>query len=74
MIGSKRKAEPILKVGDLLITTGMDGIFPMGLRVGIVSQVMPLQEGACSYEISAKTTCGNLDHLSYLTVLPPTSK
>lgn len=66
-----RTGLSILKVGDLLVTTGMDGIFPAGLRVAIVSEVVPLREGTCSYEIQAKATCGSLDGLSHLTVLPP---
>ena len=71
LAGSKKGGMPILKTGDLLVTTGMDGVFPAGLRVAIVSQVVPLREGACSYEIEAKATCGHLDTLSHLTVLPP---
>ncbi len=70
-VANKKSSQSILKVGDLLVTTGMDGIFPEGLRVAIVSQVVPLREGACVYEIEAKATCGALDHLSHLTVLPP---
>lgn len=71
LIGAKKGAMPILKTGDLLVTTGMDGVLPAGLRVAVISQVVPLREGACSYEIEAKATCGHLDSLSHLTVLPP---
>lgn len=71
LAGAKKGIMPILKTGDLLVTTGMDGVFPAGLRVAIVSQVVPLREGACSYEIEAKATCGHLDTLSHLTILPP---
>ncbi len=49
----------------------MDGIFPPGLRVAIVSKVIPLREGACAYDIEAKATCGDLNRLFHLTVLPP---
>lgn len=70
---SSHKKQPIslLKAGDLLITTGLDGIFPPGLRVGIITQAIPLKEGASSYEIEAKAACGNLNDLQHLTVLPP---
>ncbi len=61
----------ILRVGDLLITTGYDGIFPPGLDVAIVSKIGRLKEGASSYEIEARLTCGNLDELSHFLVLPP---
>ncbi len=61
----------ILKVGDLLVTTGYDGVFPAGLEVGIVTKVEPLREGACSYNLEAHLSAGNLDDLNYLLVLPP---
>jgi len=62
---------PILKVGDLLITTGMDGIFPPGLRVAEVARIEPLREGAYSYEIEAYPSCGNLDDLTVVFVIAP---
>jgi cell shape-determining protein MreC len=58
-------------VGDLLVTTGMDGIFPAGFWVATVTNVGLLREGACAYEIEAKATAGNLDDLTHVTVLPP---
>lgn len=61
----------ILKTGDLLITTGYDGIFPPGFEVGIVSKIEKLREGACSYELEARLTAGNLEELSHVLVLPP---
>lgn len=71
--GSRNSASSvaILKTGDLLVTTGLDGVFPAGLRVGIVTHVEPLKEGASSYEIEARSTAGNLDELTHLVVLPP---
>ena len=62
---------PLLKVGDLLVTTGMDRIFPAGFWVATVSNVHVLREGACAYEIEANATAGNLDDLTHVTVLPP---
>ncbi len=66
-------AEPvaILNPGDLLVTTGFDGVFPAGLRVAIVSKVEQLKEGSSSYEIEAVSTAGNLDELTHVFVLPP---
>jgi rod shape-determining protein MreC len=63
--------EAILKAGDLLVTTGLDGVFPAGLNVGIVSEVIPLEDGAYAYEIEARPCANNLDELSTLFVLPP---
>jgi cell shape-determining protein MreC len=53
------------------MTTGLDGIFPPGFRVGIVSSVKTLKEGASSYEIEAVSTAGNLDLITHVFVLPP---
>jgi len=48
------KDVPILAKGDFLVTTGMDGIFPPGLEVGIVEAIEPLQEGGYCYALWAK--------------------
>lgn len=69
----KKEAVPLLKPGDLLITTGFDGVFPPGFRVAIVSFVSPLKEGASSYDIEAVSTAGNLDEITHVFVLPPVS-
>lgn len=61
----------ILKVNDLLVTTGMDGVFPPGLHVGRVSKVYLLNEGDYYYELEAHPTAGNLNELSFVFVLPP---
>jgi rod shape-determining protein MreC len=62
---------PLLRLGDLLVTTGLDGIFPPGFRVGVVSAIQTLKEGASSYEIEAVSTAGNLDLLTHVFILPP---
>ncbi|MBS0615192.1 MAG: hypothetical protein JSR58_01400 [Verrucomicrobia bacterium] len=62
---------PLIQKGDLLVTSGMDGVFPPGLRVAYVQNLALLKEGACSYEIEAKASISSLDNLSYVTVLPP---
>lgn len=68
---SKFPAIPILKVCDLLVTTGMDGVFPPGLLVAEVTKIQPLKEGDYYYELEAKPTAGNLDDLSLVFVIPP---
>lgn len=65
------KAIPLLKVGDLLMTTGMDGVFPEGLKVAEVTKIFPLREGDYYYDLEAKPTAGNLDDLSVVFVIPP---
>jgi rod shape-determining protein MreC len=71
--GTSRPGERVqlLRTGDLLVTTGLDGIFPPGFSVAIVSSVQTLKEGASSYEIQAVSTAGNLDELTHVFVLAP---
>ncbi|MDX8430883.1 MAG: rod shape-determining protein MreC [Candidatus Algichlamydia australiensis] len=59
----------ILHVGDLLVTTGMDGLFPEGLTAGVVTKVAPLKEGDFSYDIEARMAVQNLDDLKLLHLL-----
>ncbi len=62
---------PLLKVNDLLVTTGLDGVFPPGLSVAVVTKIKPLHEGDYFYELEAKPTVGEMDNLSLLFVMPP---
>jgi rod shape-determining protein MreC len=64
-------ALSILKTGDLLVTTGMDGVFPPDLLVAKVTKVHPLKEGDYFYELEAVPVAGNMDDLSTVFVLPP---
>lgn len=65
------RVEAILKVGDLIVTSGLDGIFPAGLYVATVSKISPLKEGGFAYDIEAKSTAGNLDEISVVSICPP---
>jgi len=62
---------PILKEGDLLVTSGLDGVFPSGIQVGTVAKIDPLKEGSYSYEIEVRPSVSNLNDLQTLFVLPP---
>jgi len=66
-----RSDPPILQIGDLLVTTGMDGVFPKGLKVATVSKIQMLREGDYYYEIEAVPTVENLEEVATVTVLPP---
>lgn len=66
-----REPLALIKPGDLLVTTGLDGVFPAGFRVAQVSFVQTLKEGASSYEIEAVPTAGDINELSHVFVLPP---
>lgn len=71
---TQEKAVPILKVDDILVTTGMDGIFPPGFQVAAVTKVGLLKEGDYYYEIEAKPIAGALKELSVVFVLPPVAE
>ncbi len=62
---------PLLQPGDLLITSGLDGIFPQGLEVGIAHKVHLLREGDCTYDLEALPVIENFSEIDYVTVLPP---
>jgi len=68
---SKQEGIALIEKGDLLVTTGMDSVFPADLPVAIVSSITPLKEGAVSFEIEARLCAGNLNHLRDVIVLPP---
>jgi cell shape-determining protein MreC len=64
------QGESLIEEGDLLITTGFDGLFPPGLHVALVDAVYPSREGSSSREIEASPIAGDLSDLRYVTVLP----
>jgi cell shape-determining protein MreC len=70
-VGTSGGAVPILKEGDLLVTSGLDQIFPPGLLVGTVSWIGPIKEGGYAYEIEARPSANNLNDLQTLFILPP---
>lgn len=61
----------LLQVNDLLMTTGMDGTFPAGLKIAKVTSIHPLKEGDYYYELEAKPTAGDLENLSVVFIIPP---
>lgn len=62
---------PILRINDILVTTGMDGVFPPGLQVARVTKIQLLKEGDYFYDLEAKPTAGHLNDLSTVFVIPP---
>jgi rod shape-determining protein MreC len=63
----------LLKKGDLLVTSGFDGVFPPGLSVATVTEIAPLKEGAYAYDLQAIPTAHHLNDLETLFVLPSLS-
>lgn len=68
---SQEQSIAILKVNDILVTTGMDGIFPPGFQVARVTRVGLLKEGDYFYHLEAQPLVGPLEELSLVFVLPP---
>lgn len=66
-----KNTTPIVQVGDLLVTSGMDGTFPEGLKVARVHSIMPLTEGAFTYELYAIPAAADILNLDFVTILPP---
>ncbi len=64
-------ALPLVKINDILVTTGMDGVFPPGLKVAKINKIEPLKEGDYFYELEASPLATNLQRLSLVFVLPP---
>ena len=61
----------LIQAGDLLITSGLDGVFPPGIPVAIATKIASLKEGSYSYELEAKPAAGDLNDLQSVFVLPP---
>ena len=58
------------EVGDLLTTTGMDGLFPRGFHVGVVTSIKEAQEGDITHEFEAVYSAQELDELRDVEILP----
>ena len=69
-----RSGVPILKEGDLLVTSGLDGVFPSGLQVGTVTWVKPAKEGSYAHEIEVRPAASHLNDLQTLFILPSLSE
>lgn len=72
VIGAQTGVErtALIQEGDLLVTSGLDGVFPAHLPVAVVSRVFPLEAGAAWYDLEARLCAGNLEDFESVTVLP----
>lgn len=66
-----KSALPILQEGDFLVTSGLDGVFPPGLQVGVVAKVQAPHSGGYAYEIEVRPAASNLNDLQTVFILPP---
>jgi rod shape-determining protein MreC len=62
--------SPQLQVGDELITSGLDGLFPEGLPVAVVTDIQIDQEEV-SFPFKALTLCKDIKDLKVVTILNP---
>lgn len=69
----QEEAVPIIKAGDLLVTSGLDGIFPEGIPVAYVKQVDKLKEGDFYFSIRAIPYAPHINQLADVFVLPSLS-
>ena len=67
------KPVALIQEGDLLVTSGFDGVFPPGLSVAIAKKVFPLKQGGFSYELEAIPAARALNALNVVFVLPSLS-
>ncbi len=72
-VGASGPETPLLKEGDVLVTSGLDGVFPAGIEVAVVAKISPLLDGAYGYEIQARPIASQLNDLETVFVLPPLS-
>lgn len=73
-IDLRSQNPPIIRMGDLLITTGFDGVFPKGLVTATVVAVEPLNPGDIFYKIRARAAIENIHEIEFIQVLPAVSK
>jgi rod shape-determining protein MreC len=67
----EKRREPLLKIGDLLVTSGLDGLFPPHLLVANITKIFPLKEGAVSFDLEAEMCLSDIDSLRFLQILLP---
>lgn len=60
----------LIQPGDLLVTSGLDGMFPAGIPVAVVTQIAPIKDGGFTYDLVATPAAGDLMDLSVVFVLP----
>ncbi len=70
-IDLRDRMNPLLQVGDLLVTTGYDGIFPKGLLVGTVVAIDPLNPEDFSYRLKARAAVENIHEIEFVSILAP---
>lgn len=63
----------LIEKGDLLVTSGLDGVFPEGIPVAYVKSVDPLKEGDFFFNLKAIPSADSLNDLTDVFILPSLS-
>jgi cell shape-determining protein MreC len=58
---------------DLLVTSGLDGVFPPGLFVGTITKIGSLHPGGYSFVLEARPAIAHFHDLETLFILPSQS-
>lgn len=67
---SAMQSVRLIEEGDLLVTSGLDGVFPKNLFVATVTRVLPNRASDISYQIEASPSGLHLQDLERVTILP----
>ena len=59
-----------LKEGDLLVTSGLDGVFPPDLLVGKVTKIHAMRPGGYAFDLEARPAAVHLNDLQSVFILP----
>lgn len=68
--GAPPKDTCLLQEGDILVTTGLDGVFPPDLKVAVVTAYSK-RSGGYAYDLHADSLISDINELQTLFVLPP---
>lgn len=68
--GACPEGVDLFQKGDLLVTTGFDGVFPPDLVVGTVRRIHPSKPGSFIYSMDVDPAASDLNDLKALYVIP----
>ena len=64
-------SEDDVKIGDRVITSGMDGVYPKGLLVGVVANVEPSAKGSNMFQFVSVTPTVDFSRLEEVLLVTP---
>jgi hypothetical protein len=67
---TQTQKTPSIEIGDLLVTSGLDGRYPPGLRVGYVTAVQAKDAADTLFEVEASVALADFSKEKWVWVLP----